>query len=111
MPALSLLELKVRRELMEKSLDFYTALGFIFRTERQEDGPFFYVSENQGFTFKLCPLSKAEGYPMPHARLGFCVTSRAIDQLEEAKIENWKREYGYVTRDPMGRFVELTIKA
>lgn len=110
-PAFSLLELKVRRELMERSLTFYTALGFTFKTEKISDNPLHYVSVNDDFVFKLYPLTKDEGYPMPHARLGFAIDPKALTQLSEAEIEYWEKDYGYLTHDPMGRAVELKLKA
>ena len=115
-PRLSLFVLRVRQELLKKSVDFYQCLGFSFKEERHGQGPLHYTSESNGYVFELYPLLRDEGYPQPHARLGFQVTKEAIERLQNYKSEDNfaficdERPYGFVSKDPMGRYIELYVK-
>lgn len=114
-PVISSLTLRVRPGLMRRSLKFYELLGFDFSEEKHNNGPIHYVSKSESFLFELYPLTQNDGYPQPHARLGFLVSGGAIEQLEKYKDESGKsfvcekKDYGYLTRDPMGRFIELRL--
>lgn len=109
-PFLDLFVLKVRPEKLERSVTFYECLGFSFKQEVHGNGPIHYSSESNGYVFELYPLTKVEGYPKPWARLGFKVTPECLEKLAENKFEFFEKEYGYITQDPMGRFVELRIQ-
>jgi len=120
-PSLNALVLRVRQQLLERSIVFYECLGFSFKEEKHGKGPVHYASESNGYLFELYPLMGRE-YPQPHARLSFRVNKEVIERIktynESTKLSGsdrlpflcHERDYGYISKDPMGRYVELHLE-
>jgi lactoylglutathione lyase len=115
-PSLAGLVLRVKKTLLKKSVDFYECLGFSFKEEKHDNSPIHYASNLDGFLFELYPLKREDGYPQPHARLSFRVSKEAIEKIQAYRDEDERsflcdeRDYGYVSKDPMGRYVDLHVE-
>ena len=111
-PTLSLLVLRVSD--IERSVEFYSAVGLNFECEQHGTGPKHFSASVGDTVFELYPAT--ERFPATASRVGFAVASitSVLDSWRQTGIEILSEPkdspYGIraVVSDPDGHRVELT---
>lgn len=110
--------LVVRTKNPKKLKEQYEIIGFEFDYHKHGNGPYHYVSEQNGFVFEIYPLTKSMTKADGNLRLGFEISNLSL-VIDNIKSTNWivksdikETEWGIiaVVQDLDGRKIELKNK-